>query len=193
MDPEDGNDLNDGLEDDSAQDGDAGSDNSAPPSSAAGSADNSSQRINDLMGKWQGEQARNAKLQRELEALRAGSAAEPQSGSAGGSDQSGNEFMDFAREDARRRIFEQDPSLAAAGLDSSSIAGSTLEEMKASFKAQQTLVQGIESRARANVLKQHGLDPEVVAGGHEPVEKIEQMSDEDFAKFLTQRDQARYR
>ena len=191
MDPEDNEGLDNELDGDATQDGDEGSDNSAPPNQTAGGDEASSKRINDLMSKWQSSEAEANRLKAELAKLQGQPAPKPEA--AGGSGQDSQEFLDFAREDARRRLFESDPKLAAAGLDPSSIAGTTLAEMKASLKVQQTLVSGIESRARAAVLREHGLDPEVVAGGHEPVEKIESMSEEEFAKFLSQRDAARFK
>jgi hypothetical protein len=187
-------DQDEDLEDDSASDGDSGSDNSAPPKDAAADKGSGDKRVNDLMGKWQAEEARANKLQQELDAARGKApAADPKDKSADGEGSApANEFLDFAREDARRRLFESEPKLAAAGLDSSAISGSTLGEMKDSLKRQKALVDGMESRLRGEVLKQHGLDPEVMAGSQEKVHGIAEMSDEKFAAFLADRDAHQY-
>lgn len=178
------------LDNDSALDGDSGSDNSAPPKGAPADKDSGDKRVNDLMSKWQAEQARANKLEQELAAARGQQPAPKPDGDkpADGGNQASAEFIDFVREDARRRIFESEPKLAVAGLDASAITGSTLEEMKASLKRTKSLVDGMESRVRGAVLKEHGLDPEVVAGTHEKVSSIASMTDAEFAKFLAERD-----
>lgn len=194
----DDKDLMDDLEDlgdDSSDSGDSGSSNSAPPKSDAGEKSSSDKRVNDLMGKWQAEQARANRLQTELEAAKgtAKSAGGSQGNSAGGADPAVSEFQDFVREDARRRLFDSDPRFASYGMDSSAITGSTLAEMKESVKRSKALLDGMETRVRGKVLEEHGLDPEVTAGGREPSMGIGEMSDSDFAKFLQERDSGRFR
>lgn len=192
MDEED-KDLDQSLDGDADLDGDSGSDNSAPQGGAAAGGDRGDKRVNDLMSKWQAEQARANRLQAQLDARGTGQPAEAQKDApADGSAQAGNEFLEFAREDARRRIFEQDARFSAYGLDASAIGGSTLDEMKESFKRQKALIDGIESRARAAVLTEHGLDPEVVAGSHEKAKGIADLSDKDFDAFLAERDAHKY-
>lgn len=192
MDEED-KDLDQSLDGDADLDGDSGSDNSAPQGDASAGDGKGDKRVNDLMSNWQREQARANRLQAELEALKGGKPAEgSKDASAGGDGQAAGEFIEFAREDARRRIFEQDARLAAYGLEASAIGGSTLAEMKASFAAQRKLIDGIESRARAAVLTEHGLDPEVVAGATERVKGIDAMSDKDFEALLAERDAHKY-
>jgi hypothetical protein len=171
-------------------DADSGSDNSAPPDEGSQASTSSDKRVRDLMSKWQTEQARANRLEQELQAARGSQSGESQQEQP--ADGGANEFVEFAREDARRRIFESDPRLAAYGLEASAISGSTLLEMKASFAAQKKLIEGIESRARQQVLQEHGLDPEVVADGREKIPGIAQMSDEEFDKFLDQRDANKY-
>lgn len=182
------------LGNDSASDGDSGSDNSAPPEKASADKGSGDKRVNDLMGKWQAEQARANKLEQELAAARGQQPApKPDGGKpADGASSDAAEFIEFAREDARRRLFESEPKLAAAGLEMSAIAGSTLGEMKESLKRQKALVEGMESRVRSSVLREHGLDPEVVAGAHDRVPGLAEMSDADFAKFLADRDAHKY-
>jgi len=188
------NDDND-LDADSASEGDSGSDNSAPPKRAPADKASGDKRVNDLMGKWQAEQARANKLERELEAARAEqSPPNLDGGSAGGGAvPPASEFDEFIRDDARRRLFDTEPKLAAAGLDASAITGSTLSEMKDSLKRTKSLVEGMETRLRGSVLREHGLDPEVVAGAHEQVQGVAEMSDAEFAKFLADRDTNAYR
>ncbi len=193
MDEED-KDLDQSLEGDADLDGDSGSDNSAPQGDASTGGDKGDKRVRDLMSNWQREQSRANRLQAELDALKGGKPAEgSQDGSADGDAQSGNEFLEFAREDARRRIFEQDPRLAAYGLSASAIAGSTLDEMKASFAAQKKLIDRIASQARSEALQEHGLSPEVIAGASETAKGFAEMSQDEFKKLLAQREEAKYK
>lgn len=189
-------DLDNDSFDDEPEDGDAsGSDNSAPPEDGAAGNDKDEKRVNDLMSNWQKEQARANRLEAELKALKSGSAGDQKDETpAGGGTQSAqpNEFEEFVREDARRRIFESDPRLAEYGLDVASIAGSSIAEMKASLAAQQKLVDGVETRARQRALTEFGLDPEVRAADREKPLGIAEMSEEEFEKFLAQRDARRF-
>ena len=180
-------DLNDNLDDNDSDAGDSGSDNSAPPSGKA-EPEADKKRVNDLMSKWQAEEARANKAEAELKTLKAGGAAAPEGSAPAGGADSTSEFSEFVREDARRRLFESEPKFAAYGLDQSAISGSTLAEMKESIKRNKALIEGMESRVRGAVLQEHGLDPEVVAGSHEAAPKLAEMSDSDFAAFLEKRD-----
>lgn len=186
-------DEKDDLEDDSASDGDSRSDNSAPSNHAAADKGSSDKRVDDLMAKWQSEQSRANKLQKELEVTRGAKPADgPQDKSADGGDPASAEFIDFVRDDARRRIFESEPRLGTYGLDQSAITGSTLDEMKASLKRQIALVDGMETRVRADVLAQHGLNPEVTSGSREKPYGFADMSNEEFEKFLRSRDSSQF-
>lgn len=183
MDPEDDQGLDDSPED-GGSDSASGSDNSAPPADASAD-DKGEKRINDLMSKWQAAEARANAAEAKLKApAKQGESADGDTGQAA----QANEFLEFAREDARRRVFESDPRLAAAGLELSAITGTTLDEMKASLARQVKLVDGIESRVRSSVLTEHGLNPEVDGGARESLPSFETMSEEDFQKFLEKRD-----
>mgnify|MGYP001188962454 CR=1 FL=1 len=175
--------LDDALELDGDLGGGSGSDNSAPPTKDA-TPKGDDKRVSDLMGKWQAEQAKNAKLTSELAALQAAGNASPKDASAdGGTAAKAAEFIEFARENARKQLFDGDARLSEYGLNKDAIAGSTLDEMKASFRAQIALIDGIESRARNKVLVEHGLDADVATGeGSEKPLNIAAMSDEEFAK-----------
>lgn len=169
-------------------DADSGSDNSAPPKDDSKPADEG-KRINDLMSKWQAEQARANRLERELAAVR--STTPQDGGSQGGTNDHTDvdEFREFARENARITLFNSDPRLAEAGLSAEDIAGSTLAEMRASLKKQQQLVDGIEGRIRNRLLSEHGLNPDVATGqGTEKVPSFSTMTDKEFNDFLAQRD-----
>lgn len=182
--------LDDQADSDGDNDGDdSGSDNSAPPTDKPGAKDEG-KRVNDLMSKWQAEQARANRLERELATARGGD-----SGSTGADTQgdAGNdrvsEFEEFARENARITLFNSDPRLAEAGLQPGDIAGTTLAEMRASKDKHLKLIGGIEGRLRNRLLSEHGLDPEVATGaGTEQAPSFATMSDEEFAKFLAARD-----
>jgi len=182
----------DELQDDLAdgQDGDAtadsGSDNSAPPTDEAPAKDDS-KRINDLMGKWQAEQARANKLAAALAAATGGQPATPDDDGAKGDDGL-DEFREFARENARNTLFNSNPQLAAAGLTAEDITGSTLAEMQASLAKHQKTISGIEGRMRNQILAEHGLSPEVATGaGTEKAQTFSTMTDKEFAEFLEKR------
>lgn len=183
--------LEDQLDDDNdASGGDSGSDNSAPPDGEAQSDSADGKRVNDLMSNWQREQARANKLERELQALRAASQGNTQGqGTPGGASGAElDEFKEFARENARTTLYSSDPRLAEYGLKPEDIAGSTLAEMRASVKKHQSLIDGIETRARNRILAEHGLSPEVATGAStESTPKFSEMSDEEFDKFLAKR------
>lgn len=177
----------DQLEGGQTPEGDAsGSDNSAPPSETpAPQAD--SKRVDDLMSKWQSEQARANRLQKELDAARAGGGS--QGAPQGDADGSMDEFREFARENARNQLFGSDPKLAAYGLKAEDITGSTIAEMRESLRKHQKLIDGVETQARNQILAEHGLSPEVATGAStENAPKFSQMSDEEFDKFLKERD-----
>lgn len=183
----------DDLFDDSTDDDSAGSDGSSTDAAArdgdAGSGDDSSgsKRIDDLMSKWQKEQAKAARLEAELARLRGTQGADTRKGGdrkTGGTSDS-DSWADFHRQMVRERLYESEPRLKAYDIPLDAISGSTPEEMKASFKAQIALVDKIETKARNAALLEHGLVPEVGggAGTGEPMD-FDKMSTEEFDKFL---------
>jgi len=179
----------DELDDDLDLDGeddelDSGSDNSAPPDENE-SPTGEDKRVNDLMGKWQKEQAENAKLRAEIDAFKAPDKPAKRDAPQGNvADDGSAEFVQFTRETARNALFGSVPKLAQYGLKSDDIAGSTLDEMKASLKASMKLVEGIETRARNQVLAEHGLDPEVSTGASsEKTPDFSKMSDKEFDEW----------
>lgn len=184
--------LEDESNQDEDQDEDSGSDNSAPPDnkSASGGDD---KRVNDLMSKWQAEQAKSANLQKEIDALKGKSKPAPKDKPAGDpvDNSQADEFVQFARESARKQLFDSEPRFAEYGLDVDAISGQTLSEMKAAAKAQLSLIDGIESRARNRILAEHGLDPDITTGQGEKPTSFSTMSDKEFAEFMSQRDARR--
>lgn len=165
---------------------DSGSDNSAPPENAQAPKDEG-KRVNDLMGKWQAEQARANRLERELAAARGSTdQAEGTQGDNGAAEV--DEFKEFARENARTTLFNSDPRLAEAGLSVEDIAGTTLTEMRASVKKHLKVVDGIEGRLRNKLLAEHGLDPEVATGQGEKPVSFSTMTDKQFNDYLAERD-----
>lgn len=175
-------DLDEDLEDNTD---DSGSDDSAPPDDQK-PEDNSGKRINDLMSRAQKAEARAAKAEAAL-AKAAGESKGDQGGDVAGGEP--NEFVQFARENARNTLFASDPRLADYGLTADAISGETVAEMRASLVAQKKLIDGIESAARNKILREHGLDPEVSTGAaSEKTPDFASMSNEEFRKFLEERD-----
>jgi hypothetical protein len=168
---------------------DSGSDNSAPPDNAQ-APKGEGKRVNDLMGKWQAEQARANRLERELAAAR-GTKSTDQADDTQGDNGAAevDEFKEFARENARTTLFNSDPRLAEAGLSVEDIAGTTLTEMRASVKKHLKVVDGIEGRLRNKLLAEHGLDPDVATGqGTEKAPSFSTMTDKEFNDYLAARD-----
>lgn len=181
----------DDLDLDADEADDSESDTSAPPK-AEPSADNSEKRTNDLMSKWQAEQAKSAKLEKELASLKSAKQPAPKGSATSDGNPDADEFLKFTRESARKQLYDGDPRLGEYGVDLDAITGSTLAEMKKSFKSQVALVDTIETKARNRVLSEHGLSPEVEAGqGAEGLPSFSSMSDKEFAEFLTARDARR--
>jgi hypothetical protein len=180
--------LDDDLEsDDEENTSDSGSDNSAPPANE-GLADGDKKRVDDLMSKWQAEQAKAKKLEKELAAERAKAAKAPRK-SASDRNSEADEFIKFTRESARKQLFDGDPRFAKYGLGLEAIAGDTLDEMKESAKSHLKLIEAIESKTRNDVLSEHGLEPEVETGvSDDGAKSFEQMSDQEFQEFLKGRD-----
>lgn len=168
---------------------DSGSDDSAPPSPAQ-APKGEGKRVDDLMSKWQTEQARANRLERELAEARGQKPtgqADNQLGDNGAAEV--DEFKEFARENARNTLFNSDPRLAEAGLSAEDITGTTLTEMRASMKKHLKMVDGVEGRLRNKILAEHGLDPEVATGqGTEKPVSFSTMTDKEFNDYLAERD-----
>lgn len=176
--------LEDEQDSDEENTEDSGSDNSAPPDDEAPSKEDS-KRINDLMGKWQKEEAARKKAEAELAALRSRAPAGNDAGDGNSSESA--EFIQFARDQARMSLFNSDPALAEAGLTVDDITGSTIEEMRKSLSRHKKLIGGFEARLRAKVLREHGLDPEVVNSPGDKALNFDSMSDKDFDAFIASR------
>lgn len=174
-------DLFDGL--DGGNTDDSGSDESAPQD--GGTPDpKDSKRVNDLMSKWQSEQARANRLEAELAAAKGQQKGDAGDGTA--SDGAGNEFVEFQRELTRKALFDSDPRFAAYGLDPSAIEGQTVAEMRASVERQKKLVDAVETKARNKALREHGIAPDAGAGSGGSAKPVDydSMSKEDFEKAL---------
>lgn len=186
-------DLDKDLDEDlDADTDDSGSDNSAPPDDKD-PKDNSEKRINDLMSRAQKAEARAKKAEDALAAKAPASGSNQGDDKADSGNRPGDDFVDFARENARTTLFNSEPRFAAYGLKAEAISGTTVKEMRASFEAQKKLIDGIESAARQKVLREHGLDPEVSTGSaSEKSPDFASMSQEEFEKFLGSRDQRTY-
>lgn len=158
----------------------------APPATDNDGSDTESKRINDLMSKWQASEAENARLKAQLD----GGDAQPTKGKRQrrqSEDQ--DQFMEFAREQARNTLFGSDPRLAKYGVAPDAITGTTPEEMRESFSRQQKLIDSLESKIRNEVLQQHGLDLGVAGGGRqENTPDFGKMSQDEFIKYIERRD-----
>lgn len=164
---------------------DADGTNDAPPSTDNDSAEAESKRIRDLTSLWQKAEARAKKA--EAAAARAQGRGMQTKGRTASAEI--DEFAAFAREDARLRLHRSDPRFEKYGIEPTAISGTTLEEMKASFDAQRKVVDGLESRIRNEVLREHGFDLDVGGSNTESaLPDFGSMSPEDFAKFVERRD-----
>lgn len=157
--------------------GDAGDD--APPADQRKKADaKESKRINDLMGKWQAAEARAKAAEAKLK----------QAGTSEGTDGGATvppevqAWMDVAKEAARERFYNADPRFAEYGLDQTVIEGDDPAAMQASAKRWKELVDTIESKARARVLEEHGINPGYQGSTPEPKRDFGAMSDEEFER-----------
>lgn len=141
-------------------------------------------RISDLQSRADVETARANRAEAELRRLRGerGSTAES------AADGETGEFLSALRDSTRETIFAQDPRLARYKVQPSEITGNTPAEMRASFDALRSRIDSMESAVRAEVQREFGIEPSIVPGRANALPKFGEMSDEDFAKFLDQRD-----
>lgn len=170
------------LEGDGDTDGnsDDGSTDDAPPADPKPKADaKESKRISDLMSKWQKEQARANAAEDRLKALEGGK-AEPEIPA------DVKAWMDVAKDAARERVYNSDPRFAEYGIEQALLEGDTPDAMKASAKRVKDLIDSIETKARAEVLAEHGIYPDFT--GSTPVAKTDfaSMSDAEFDKVVAQ-------
>jgi hypothetical protein len=160
-------DDNEGTDSDAGS-ADAGDGDDAPPAAKKGKPEsaNSETRINDLMSKWQSEQAKNAQLEARLAALEAGAGNGGESRSAE-RDAETNEFLELAREQGRSALFASDPRFAQYGFEVTAIEGQSAKEMQASAARLRGVIEKVEGSARTNALREFGLSPEVTTGGRD--------------------------
>lgn len=185
-------DFEDALDDEGDSGSDGADDNDgtegAPPDDDNSESDEpESKRVNDLMSNWQKEQARANRLQAELDALKAPKSKGRAKATAAPEE---NEFVQFAREQTRNTLYASDPRLAQYGIDVTAITGSTPAEMQASLNGHRKMIDSLESRIRNDVLREHGLAPDVVSDGTRERRTRgfdPNMSDADFEKLLEKR------
>jgi hypothetical protein len=140
-------------------------------------------REDDLMSKWQSEQAKNKRLEARLAALE----AQSKGGDKGAEiPPDVRQWMDAARDAARERFYEMDPRLAEYGIPASSITGDTPDQMRASVKAYRDLIDSVETKARNKVLAEHGIVAESVGSSRFTSKDFVSMSDEEFDKVISQ-------
>jgi hypothetical protein len=189
LDPDKDLDLDDVLDDDADDgDGDDSGDDQGPADEQAD--DKKDKRINDLMSKWQSEEAARKKAEAELARLTKG-APKGASGAKEDVPPAVQQWIEVAKGQARDQIYASDPRFGELGLDRELISGSTPEEMRDSAKKLGGLLDTISTRIRADVLKKHGLSPEVKGTPAPKNKSVEQMSDEEFEKFY-QRQKAEF-
>lgn len=167
----------------SAATGEGGED--APPATDNDNSDAESKRVADLMSKWQKAEARAQKAEAALNKT----GGKQTKGKKSQSDFL-SEFEQFAREDARQRLFNGDPRFAKYGLEADVIRGESFEEMRASAAAQAKMLDSLESRIRNEVLAEHGLEAGISgasAGRESNLPDFGSMSEEDFEKFIQKR------
>lgn len=176
-------DLQDDLDDDtdtgSADGSDAGQD--APPASKPdGDGDKGADRVNDLMSKWQRAEARAKRAEKALAATKQGGDRDA------GDDMppAVRQWVDAAREQAREQFHATDPRLAEYGIPSSSITGTTPDEMRASLKTYSNLIDGIETKVRRRLMTEHGLVAEQVGSSPQQDLDFASMSDAEFEKHV---------
>lgn len=148
-------------------------------------------RIDDLMSKWQKEEARANALQATLEEK----SKAPKSKGTGADkgepkgDPVLQQWLELAKSQARDQVFASDSRFAEYGFDPSSITGDTPEEMKASSQRLSELIDKMYSRVSSATLKKHGLSPEVKSGAPHKGKNINDMSSDEFEKYLERQKQ----
>lgn len=150
----------------------------AEPEGEAVNAGDDQKRVNDLMSKWQKAEARANAAEAREQVLVTAAAAAP-----GGTPDVGNpeQWIALLREQARDQIYRSDPRLARYGIEASAIQGGTPDQMRASLASQAVLIDRIEGQVSSDVLKKHGLNPDLKGGGRPPTTPdITKMSEADF-------------
>lgn len=175
--------LEDGFDENTETGEESGSGEAAPPKAKTESKDSgtSDKRVNDLMGNWQKEQARANRLESELAELK-----KVQTGNGGTAEQTSqdasqaNEFLELAREQARQSLYASEPRFAALGIEVTAIEGTSAKEMQASFSKLRGLIDKVEGSTRTQVLREHGMDPEISGGGSDKKRDFASMTDEEI-------------
>ena len=141
-------------------------------------------RISDLMSAAQKAEARANKFEAELNRLKGagtGTTGEPAKPAET------DEFLSVLRDSTRETIYGSDPRLARYKVKPEAITGSTPTEMRASFDSLRAQIDSMESVIRSEVMREFGIDPEIVPGKTAALPKFGEMSDEEFAKFIETR------
>lgn len=180
------------LEDDltSSDDGDstaAGDDAASSDGSGdAGAAGSGGDDLRTWQSKADKEAARANKLQKELDALRAASAAgaAPPPAPSRRSNGAVDPWVEASKDNFRDELFKSDARFASLGLEPTLITGATPGEMRASFDSLRTSVDRMESGIRTRVLVEHGLEPEVGSGERATGLNYGTMAKEDFDKLV---------
>ncbi len=170
-------DLEGALDDEDEGAGDDSQGDEGPAGASASKGEG--KRINDLMSKWQAAEARAKKAEDALNKKGDAGGAE-----AGGGNTELQQYIELFREQAREQAYRSDPRLAEYGIEVSSITGSTPSEMAESVKRAGALIDQMAQRIRDDVLKKHGLSPEVTSKPTGGRKSFDQMSDEEFEKEL---------
>lgn len=154
---------------------DEGSEESDDISADEGGADE--KRVNDLMSKWQKEQARADKLEKRLAALEAkgndDTAVNPQ------------QWVEVMRQTARDQVYASEPRLARYGIEPDAIEGDTPAAMQASLTNLRNLIDRIETDASNRTLKKAGLTANSKGAAAKRGPTIPD-SDDDFEKLVAQ-------
>jgi hypothetical protein len=171
-------DLEDNEGEPGSDDGDAGVD--APPAGdKPGAAE--SKRVSDLTSKWQKAEARAQKAEKLLAAK---AATQGDADKAPEAPAPSDMWVEAQREVYAERLLDRYPRLTEYGLDIEDITGQTPAEMKASVKRHIDRINAIETKARTNLLIEHGLSPEVPGGGTTRGVDVAAMADADFEKLV---------
>lgn len=174
----------DGLDGDDPAGSGSGGEGSAPQGEA-GADGTSEARINDLMSKWQTEEARANRLQAALDAAKPKDAgAKDDGGQVDPKQAELDEYVSLARESYRQSLYEREPRLREYGLEPTAISGANAAEMQKSFEAHRKLLDTVESKARNAVLREHGLSPELGGGAASQPVDYSSMSKDDFEKAV---------
>ena len=173
------------LEDDNGDSDSEQSTNDAPDSDGADTdeSDNSTERIDALMSKWQKAEARAKKAEAALARQNGDGAKESNDRPSIGDDPEVQSLKAFLLDTARKTVYESDPRLEQYGVEIDALEGSSPEEIRKSFTRQLKLIDQMEARIQDSLLAEHGLIPETRGGAPDPVD-VAKMSSEEFDKYI---------